>query len=234
MVKKPLSLDGIAVDIGNSDYKYALLSQDEQISVIRSKTPPRLARYRLPVIGVSVVPTKRTRVDRHISVCWVKHEDISIIAPPNVGIDRLVALYAAEAIYGANSVLVIDVGTFLTLSVLHQQEFVGGYIIPGPQTMMTSYGRGAQLPSNQLWFPNSIKGLPKETLEAMQAGTTETLTRGLESLIEQIKNSYPKMLVVGTGGGALSLLTPIDAVNVINPTLVLEGLGRLAKAKNLF
>jgi type III pantothenate kinase len=146
----------------------------------------------------------------------------------------LVALYAANVLYGEGTVLVVDVGTFLTLSILHQQEFIGGYIIPGPQTMMDSYGVGAQLPSKQSWRRSGYFEWSKDTVMAMQNGTTETLIRGVTSIIKEIMTRFPGVLVVGTGGAATSLLTPIHEVVLINPTLVLEGLVSLAQTKDLF
>lgn len=233
MAKNSLSLDGIVVDIGNSDYKVAFVSQGEIHSIHRTKSCPNLIKYDVPIIACSVVPRRTARLQNKVLIHWITHADLPILSPTNVGVDRLVALYAAKTLYKAETVLVIDVGTFMTLSVLHQNEFMGGYIVPGPHTMMASYDLGAQLVKNQNWTPNKTGTRPKDTVTAMQAGTTEILQRGLTSLIGEIKLQYPHILVVGTGGAAIDLLSPIADVAIINPTLILEGLGRLAKAKQL-
>ncbi len=234
MVKSALSVDGIVVDIGNSDFKYAIISQGEICSVHRTKQRPSLNPYKVPIVGSSVVPKRKQRMDNHKKVYWIDQQDIPIKAPHQVGVDRLIALYAAKTLYKAETVLVIDVGTFLTFSVLYQNEFAGGYIIPGPHTMMMSYSCGAQLYKHPFWSPYKKGMLPQETLDAMQAGTTEILQRGVASLIADIKSQYPHILVVGTGGMAFDLLRPITDVAIINPTLILEGLVGLAEAKELF
>lgn len=234
MAKKPLSLDGVVVDIGNSDYKYALVEQQNIGSTCRTKTLPHLSRFNVPVVGLCVVPKRQRQFEKTVAVRWINNEDVPIEAPKNIGIDRLVALYAANHLYKALAVAVIDVGTFLTVSVLRDSVFEGGYIVPGPHTMMTAYGAGAMLPANLRWGSSTEhEVLPQNTSAAMQAGTTLTLQGGLEMMIGDIRKKNPDILIVGTGG-AWALLEPLDFVQIINPTLVLEGLAYLAKVKGFF
>lgn len=82
-----------------------------------------------------------------------------------LGEDRLIEAYYS---YKKEKVptLVIDAGTFVTMDVVTESGFLGGYIIPGTEAYFSCYNKGEQLKSVPLTL-HFTHTLPSDTAEAI-------------------------------------------------------------------
>jgi type III pantothenate kinase len=148
----------VAIDVGNSSVKVALLLGDRVDSIRRLSTADRAAMSELPgeVAGlilaggetgvaegiclVSVVPSWTEAVMHAAAALGASlliagyasiPLDVRLREPERVGPDRLLDAYAAERMYGA-PVIVVDLGTATTVDAVDASgAFVGGAIAPG-------------------------------------------------------------------------------------------------------
>lgn len=141
--------------------------------------------------------------DRHFFDMPVQYED-------SLGHDRLISSYLVFHLL-KEEVLILDCGTFITLDLVNQAGFQGGFILPGIKTLGESYPRGEQLyePDTSLLIKDkSVEptNFPQSTLEAMAGG------HGLivEGLIERIQSLADGKKIIVTGGGAELFLKHIE------------------------
>lgn len=66
---------------------------------------------------------------------------VAVNTPEKVGIDRLLAAYAAVELYGDIPMLIVDAGTAITIDVVQNRTFCGGAILPGLTTLSETYPR---------------------------------------------------------------------------------------------
>jgi type III pantothenate kinase len=128
-----------------------------------------------------------------------------------LGDDRLITGYMAfKKIKTPNEkVLVIDAGTFITMDVVTEKGFNGGYIFPGLKTFLSSYGKGSRLPL----LPEKridLKDLPKTTEEAILGAADLYLDAILESTI---KKASPNKILL-TGGSFELIRYKIEKLNL--------------------
>jgi len=147
----------------------------------------------------------------------------------NIGIDRLINTYAAQKLY-KRDVVVIDFGSAITLSAVKDNEFKGGVICPGYDTMLRSlHNKTAQLPLVQE-SQIGVNLLNVTTADAISAGCFYMVKYGIEAMIDTVtKKLNIKSGVVATGGNCLIFHDQINRIDIINPTLLLEGLWMLSE-----
>ena len=125
------------------------------------------------------VAIRRIRPQDKFAVVSRKHIPIKIAAktPDKVGIDRLLAAFAATELYGDAPMLVIDAGSALTVDVVQNRTFCGGAILPGLVPLSETYPIiSHQLPTVPIpRFPDCAKIPPpvfpgKSTEDAIHCG----------------------------------------------------------------
>lgn len=87
-----------------------------------------------------------------------------------LGNDRLVTSHLVFDLIkndlSPDKAILIDAGTFVTIDFISNKGFEGGYILPGPETLLKSYLRGEQLsgPSQRMVVTNSNdqKSFPRQ------------------------------------------------------------------------
>jgi type III pantothenate kinase len=152
-------------------------------------------------------------------------------SPEQVGIDRLLAAYSAVQKYGDAPMVVVDVGSAITVDVIQNQTFCGGAILPGLTALSETYPRiSAKLP--RLGYDAMLKiGLE------YPAGNTKSavfngIYWGTAGAIRHFYMMHPQkenVLLILTGGDAefflpaLSVMIPAGHV-LPHDTLVLEGI----------
>lgn len=243
----------LTIDIGNSN---TVLGHFERAELKHMWRVPSEARAvsswfvkhrplskRLDRIVVSSVVPALTAVTRSASQKWFRQEALVITArqcplktkvqkPSQVGVDRLIDAVAAHRLWKRNT-LVIDIGTATTLDVVTSQgEFLGGLIVPGPQTINRALHRDcAQLPLLPLRKTKSVLG--RSTNEAIQAGVYWGYVSLLEGLIERMQKRFRSSLFIVATGGLAPLFAPsLPIIDRVHPTLTLEGLMFLASSSD--
>ena len=144
----------LAIDIGNSTIKAACFERNHlvrHITISKDDTlentfEPWLAGSDITHVGLSsVVPDLTQRVccmlSAHIAVPILEIDHtvklpfrIRYEYPDRLGSDRIAAAAGARFIYGAQSIIVVDAGTALTIDALRADGlFLGGSIGPRPR-----------------------------------------------------------------------------------------------------
>jgi type III pantothenate kinase len=160
----------------------------------------------------------------------------SYAQPARLGVDRFLGMLAAleaqssGAKNTAQSVLVVMVGTAMTLDVVDASGLhVGGLIVPGPSMMRSSLHRGtAELPDVD-GAASTEHALGTASEPAIALGSV----RACASLIDAVASDYPQAQVLLSGGAAPAVQPWLRfAPTAIScPDLVLRGLARYAQGE---
>ena len=139
--------------------------------------------------------------------------EIGVIFPEKVGIDRLLAAFAAVKHYGNSPMLIVDAGSALTVDIVYDQLFNGGAILPG----LTALSNVCALISDKLprvsipAYPESCKTIPpifpgRNTEDAIQSGLYWGTVGAIRQLYEMTIARTKKLRLLVTGGDAEYLL----------------------------
>ena len=245
----------IAIDIGNTNiviglYKGTTLKDHFRVSSRSDLTADEasffvtawLERMNLTneqidaVIICSVVPTlTRTfeTVGRKHLGCMptvVSHRlelpiTIEIDQPDQVGADRIANATAGFIKFGG-PLIVVDFGTATTFDVVNEKgAYIGGVIIPGPETSMAELSKkAARLFQIRIEPPDSVVG--KSTAGALKSGLFHGTVGQVDHIIDRIteETGFDGCRIVATGGFALGLEKYSRHIKMVEPTLTLEGL----------
>jgi type III pantothenate kinase len=143
-----------------------------------------------------------------------------------VGIDRLVAAWAACQINGGGPVAVIDSGSAITFDLVDESSyFCGGVIMPGLSMQAAILAKGTdrlfeiEFSSLQIHLPAT------NTADAIHAGILSSVVGGIERIYRHYQTITSHSLpVIGTGGD-VAWLSPLLNIEVqMKPQLVCEGI----------
>lgn len=239
----------LAIDIGNSSIKFGVFNRENLVSrfaipsadfstadEIYSQISNQISVIKISEIVVSSVVPKISELVRELgekfldcAPFFVDHTldfglKIKYEPPENLGIDRLVAAFAAAETYG-KPCIVCDFGTATTIDAVNSaSEYLGGVIAPGIDTLGEAlFLKTAKLPRVELAQPPRVIG--NSTVSAIQSGiffgyiglTEEILRRMIAELGE-------KPCVVATGGLARLIAENCDLIDLTDENLMLEGL----------
>jgi type III pantothenate kinase len=232
-------------DLGNSRFKFAALERGraaavqawphgaEAMDAAAVAALPRgdtayVASVAAPALTATVLDALRARfaqvqVARTEAVCAGVR--IAYAQPHKFGVDRFLALLAA---HGDGDVLVVGVGTALTLDLLDRDGLHhGGRIAPSPTTMRQALQqRAAQLPAEG----GDYREFAADTADALASGCDGAALALIERSLQQgeaLLARRPRLLL--HGGGAPPLLHALPAAEQ-RPSLVLDGLALWAQA----
>jgi type III pantothenate kinase len=154
--------------------------------------------------------------------------------PGALGVDRWLAIIGAVACYGKPAV-VWDLGTASTLDAVDQNgQHLGGFIYPGPATMLNSLGR-----DTKLQVPENLEASARRAVGAEYPGvspgisTAACISRGVLAAQLGALNQFqrnvsarmgtrPRLIV--TGGAADRILPLVDLEHTHDPWLVFRGM----------
>lgn len=249
----------IAVDIGNTNTDIGLIDpiqatclkrcsylSDDTDYVIKRKIGVFYDKNgidkEVPVIVCSVVQqsldkVKRvffSRFGREVSL-FKYHKNLPLHVhykkPELLGADRIAnCLYGLRKFPGEN-IIIIDVGTAVTVDVLTAKgEFQGGYIFPGPKTQLQSlHLNTSQLPRLDLLL-DSISTPPDSTEDAMAGGACYAVAGALsfivQKIIHEVKIEYK---ILSCGGGWRFIENLIDFDYTFNRDITLIGVALFEK-----
>lgn len=136
----------------------------------------------------------------------------------------LVALSVGAIAKYPSPVIVIDMGTAVTLSVLVGNAYEGCVIMPGMRVSLDALsGQAAELPHISIEPPDSILG--HNTVEAMRAGIVYGTASMLDGMLERLEAaSAPAAAVVCTGMEAPAILPHCKRHILYDADLLLNGL----------
>ena len=145
--------------------------------------------------------------------------------PVGIGADRVVNVAAVKALYGGPAV-VLDCGTATKWEALDANgDFLGGAIGPGIGLLPDALANTSRdLPRVKLAAPPIAIG--KNPRDAMESGLFWGSLGMIEALIRRQKAEIndPRTRVIATGGLSALFADHTDLIDVLHPTLTLDGL----------
>ncbi len=238
----------LAIDIGNSSTKLGVFDHENLIKrliipTIRSKTGDEIyntiqgeikGQFSAVVIS-SVVPELndafRKLGENHFNQTpfFVDNSldfglEIKYFPIENLGVDRIIAAFAAAEKYGA-PVIVCDFGTATTIDAVNsKKEYLGGIITPGINTLSEAlFIKTSKLPRVEIRKPETVIG--NSTAGSIQSGIFYGyigLTEGILSRMIAELGEKPK--VIATGGFANLIAENCDLIETVDENLMLDGL----------
>ncbi|CAN5792480.1 type III pantothenate kinase [soil metagenome] len=238
----------LTIDIGNSTVKFGVFDRknlvnkfliptvrhqtgDEILSLVKPNLPEKVSA----VAVSSVVPELKNSIENLSKKCFgvapffITHDfDIGLKVnynpPENLGIDRLVAAFAAKEKYGMPAI-VCDFGTATTIDAVNSNgEFVGGVIVAGMNLLADAlFQKTSKLPKIEI--KKAEKVIACSTDDAINAGIYFGyigLTDGIIKRMIGELNEKPK--VVATGGLAQIISDGSEFIEIYDENLMLDGL----------
>jgi len=150
-----------------------------------------------------------------------------------LGVDRWLAIVGAAHSYG-KPVVIWDLGTATTLDAVDAEgQHLGGYIFPGPATMLEALRSGTMLK-----VPGDLSGALKDSFTSQEHGispgqtTANCIIQGvkatqlgaLNQFLRYISPQAVNPVLVVTGGAAQELLPGLNFKHIHDPWLVFRGM----------
>lgn len=154
---------------------------------------------------------------------------LAVARPDRVGVDRLCAA-AGASIPRRRGVIVIDVGSAITVDLVERRRYRGGVILAGPALALEALGAYAeQLPDIDYArvrepFPALFTGTETSMILGASRGAVGAVREAVRVLQARAGTALPKVL---TGGAAASLSAGFPASWRREPHLVHAGIFRI-------
>jgi len=244
----------LAIDVGNTNIVLGGMRDGKQIfsARIASDRSKTADQYAIDIQGVlklydirpdeieggilsSVVPYLQSVIPQAVKI--LTGVDLMIVGPgiktglnirtdnpASVGSDLIVAAVAARAKY-KTPIAIVDMGTATTLSlVAHDNEYMGGMIIPGLWTSMNALSaNAAQLPYIDLVGPAKLIGT--NTVDCMRSGAINGTAAMLDGLLDRLEEELGESVTPVITGGLSGVITPVCRRRFhLEPDILIDGL----------
>lgn len=238
----------LAIDIGNSSVKFGVFDHENLISrfsfpTIHTQTADEInsliqTDFNQTISAIvisSVVPELKNSFqilgEKFFNLLPVFVDNtfdfglkIKYFPPENLGVDRIVAAFAAVEKYG-KPCIVCDFGTATTIDAVNsKREFLGGTIVAGINLLADAlHRRTSKLPLVELKKPASVIG--NSTVSAIQSGIYFGYVGLADGIIRRMIDELgEKPKVVATGGFANLIAESAEMIEIVDENLMLEGL----------
>lgn len=150
--------------------------------------------------------------------------EIRYKTPETLGADRIAGVLGALGL-GPGPCIVVDFGTATTINVF-DGALLGGAILPGGRTAAEALLQGtAMLPDFDMELASSAIG--RSTAECLQVGTVLGHARAVDGLVQTMsKEIGATPRVLATGGLSATFAPHCQAIDLVEPNLVLMGILR--------
>ncbi|QJR23215.1 Pantothenate kinase type III, CoaX-like [Brevinematales bacterium NS] len=146
--------------------------------------------------------------------------------PYEIGIDRLVNVYAVAREYPSRDAIVVDFGTATTIDILSDgKAYEGGVIIPGMITSLRALTeRASKLPHIDLSLPPTV--VTKNTIDGIRSGILHGHGAMIDELVRRItaELQWENPLVIATGGLAKLVQQSSHRIDLVDTHLMLKGI----------
>ena len=201
-----------------SDEQLVSLVNQHNVSKIIS-TSTRRAEFALPP-ELSHISHTRLSAQTNLPIT------IDYKTPETLGRDRIAAAVGARFLFPDTDVLIIDMGTAITIDFIDNQGiYHGGVISPGATMRARALNHfTGKLPLVKL--PANAELTGKSTEEALQFGILNGIRFEIDGYISQYRQLRGQLQVIVTGGDA-NLFHSAVAKPRLEPDLVAIGLNRI-------
>jgi len=209
----------LVLDIGNSRTKAAIFSNGDLVgsAVFTELSVKELQKLveefpgteQVILSSVATVPNEVSEyLQNSFATCLVLNSRtpvpiaIGYLTPETLGLDRIAAAVGARVLFPEMDLLVIDAGTAVTYDLIEKKGiFPGGNISPGLRSRFRALNEYTQnLPLVQ--EADQWPFIGQTTEEAIRAGVLNGLIIEIDGMIDLLKNKYPGIQPVLTGGDA--------------------------------
>lgn len=202
-------------DIGNTSYHFYDTLHGADYKEDAATFDPASVRTPVYYINVNsavqpVLAVLENWTDLRPFVAWEKYYE-------TMGIDRVMACEAVE------EGVVVDAGSAITVDVVRNGRFEGGFICPGLSAMRRAYREISPRLERSFNFDMQLDKMPKNTQDAITYGALGLLAK------EVCSYGLPVFL---TGGDAAALM-PLFAHPVHAPLLLFEGMKKTIQKAGL-
>lgn len=245
----------LVIDIGNTTIKFGVFDRENLIEkfvipTVRNQTANdigSLINSNLPqtisgVIVSSVVPELKITIENFIekrfgiTPIFVEHDfdfglKIKYNPPETIGIDRIVAAFAAAEKYGTPCI-VCDFGTATTIDAVNSDgEYLGGVIVAGMNLLADALSqKTSKLPKIEIKKAKKVIG--SSTIEAIQSGIYFGYIGLTDGIIERmISELGEKPGIIATGGFAQIIADGLELIEIFDANLMLDGLRLIYEKK---
>lgn len=214
-----------------ADYSRRLFAAPRGLErvVVASVAAARVNRLVLQAARRAGIACRFVRVQRRAGGLTTGYAE-----PWRLGVDRFAAMVGAHQLFSRLPVLVVGVGTAMTIDLVAADgRHRGGVIIPGPQLMVDTLltrthgirrrAQGGSRPGSAL--------LGRSTRAAIVQGSRYAAAALIDRAVEEARSLVGrKPLVLLMGGDAAALRPLLTSAGAGVPDLVLRGLAALAEA----
>lgn len=229
----------IAVDLGNSRIKVGFFESSTWVKTVLANSLEELQSIisiphdNLIVSSVKgdVSSTLNNATTRNSKIVLNHKTSLPIIikysTPSTLGVDRIADACGALQLFPNSNSLVIDLGTCINYEFLDQDNnYWGGIISPGVAMRFKAMNTfTAQLPLVE------AQGEPKligdSTANCLQSGVMNGILEEINGFISRMKENYPILRVIMTGGDAHFFENQLKHSIFAAPELALVGLNRI-------
>jgi len=233
----------LVIDIGNTQYKLSVFNENRMVNhrylddINHGFINELCDEYNITKCifsdtrGVDFKSLRKI-IPEHISMLALTHETnlpihINYATPETLGKDRIAAAVGASKIYPKSNVLVIDIGTALTIDFISEKNvFEGGIISPGQELRFKAlhYFTG-KLPLEQAKENTELSG--NSTSTAIQYGVQNSIIFEINEYISRYSKQYADLKIIITGGDAYLFDKKIKYAIFAEPFLVPIGLNTI-------
>ena len=148
--------------------------------------------------------------------------------PQTLGLDRLAAAVAANALYPNSNVLIVDFGTAITVDFVSAEgRFLGVNISPGAATRFRALHHFTKrLPLCEL-DEDSVRLLGNSTQTAIESGVVNGIVYEIEGYIRDLQQRYNNLRIIFTGGESDFFAKRLKNTIFATYDLVAYGLNRI-------
>ena len=221
------------VDIGHSAVKWRTFDSKvskESIEFFSASSLPNNKCIWLSAVAHSniVDSIKREFANVELVLPCKKHGNLTIAyeTPSELGVDRFLAMLGAIENYPSANLLVIDLGSALTIDIVNDDGVhKGGLIMPGLMALRKSFTKFSTENMSQ-----SLAGLQNNTKDAWLSGTETMLIVTIKEQIKDFQSQYSNGVVLLTGGDITKLSNELPQSLNYFENLVLDGLVSYAES----
>ncbi|MEN4052305.1 type III pantothenate kinase [Sulfurimonas sp. NWX79] len=199
-------------DIGNTSYHF--LKGDKEFKKDVDTFDPSTIKERTYYISVNKAVSQKLHllenwIDLSSFIDWEKYYE-------TMGVDRIFAIEAVE------NGIIIDAGSAITVDVVHNGAFEGGFIYPGLKAIELAYKNISPVLETTINFELDMSCLPKNTHNAISYAYLKPLRD------EVLSHNLPIIL---TGGDA-SQLKKIFPEAKVETKLIFTSMQKIIASKN--
>ena len=221
------------IDIGHSTVKWktfsSKISKESVESFSASSLPNNKCVWLSAVAHSNIVDSiKREFANVELVLPCKKHGNLTIAyqTPSELGVDRFLAMLGAIENYPSTNLLVIDLGSALTIDIVNDDGVhKGGLIMPGLMALRKSFTKFSTENMSQ-----SLAGLQNNTKDAWLSGTETMLIVTIKEQIKDFQSQYSNGVVLLTGGDITKLSNELPQSLSYFENLVLDGLVSYAES----